>query len=190
MVQVNGHSGLVSYEPTASGSAQIGPDDWLLIDFWAREPGEMHVYADIAWVAYAGPKIPARFQEIFDLVKHARDAALSAIRTAWKRGEALAGYEVDDISRGIISAAGYGEFFHHRTGHRMGPGRKLHALGVNLDNLETHDTRHILPRTGFSIEPGVYLPEFGSRLEINVFLDPNDGPTVTTPIQTEIVHLI
>jgi Xaa-Pro aminopeptidase len=93
-------------------------------------------------------------------------------------------------SCGIIAAAGYGAHFHHRTGHSMGPGRRLHALGVNLDNLETHDTRRILPRTGFSIEPGIYLPEFGVRLEIDVFLDPTAGPTVTTPIQDEIVLLV
>lgn len=189
-VQVNDHSGIVSYGPKATGSAPIGPDDWLLIDFWAREPGERHVYADIAWGAFAGPHIPPKLQEIFDLVKRARDTALNAIRKAWEEGETLAGYEVDDIARSLIADAGYGQFFHHRTGHSMGPGRRLHALGVNLDNLETHDTRLILPRTGFSIEPGIYLPEFGVRLEINVFLDPHDGPSVTTPIQDEIVRLV
>jgi Xaa-Pro aminopeptidase len=101
----------------------------------------------------------------------------------------LEGWQVDDVARGIIKAAGYGDGFHHRTGHSMGPGQRLHALGVNLDNLETHDTRRILPRTGFSIEPGIYLPEFGVRLEINVYLDPERGPCVTTPIQDEIVRL-
>ncbi|MBN9057777.1 MAG: M24 family metallopeptidase, partial [Rhizobiales bacterium] len=80
--------------------------------------------------------------------------------------------------------------FYHRTGHSMGPGKRLHGLGVNLDNLETHDTRRILPRTGFSIEPAIYLPEFGVRLEINVFLDPVAGPSVTTPTQNEIVRLV
>lgn len=189
VVQANAHSGIVSYEPKPEGSAPIGAGDWLLIDFWARRPGERDVYADIAWGGYAGPTVPQRLQEVFDLVRRARDAALYAIRAAWERGGTLMGYEVDDIARGIIAAAGYRDAFHHRTGHSMGPGNRLHALGVNLDNLETHDTRRILPRTGFSIEPGVYLPEFGVRLEINVFLHPEDGPTVTTPIQNEIVDL-
>ena len=190
VVQANGHSGIVSYEPEAEGSAPIGAEDWLLIDFWAREPGPRNVYADIAWGAYGGAVIPARLQEIFDLVARARDAALAAIVTAFERGAPIRGYEVDDVARGIIAAAGHGADFHHRTGHSMGPGRRLHALGVNLDNLETHDTRLILPRTGFSIEPAVYLPDFGVRLEINVFIDPKTGPTVTTPIQREIVRLV
>lgn len=190
VVQVNGHSGIVSYEPKPEGSAVIGAGDWLLIDFWARYPGERNVYSDIAWGAYAGAVIPEKLQAVFDIVRHARDAALQAIETAWKNGETLEGWQVDDVARGIISAAGYGENFHHRTGHSMGPGKRLHGLGVNLDNLETHDTRRILPRTGFSIEPAIYLPEFGVRLEINVFLDPVTGPTVTTPTQTEIVRLV
>jgi len=190
IVQVNGNSGTVHYEPTAQASAPIGVGDWLLIDIWARFPGERNVYSDIAWGAYAGREIPPRLQQVFDIVRGARDAALAAIRTAWECGEALEGWQVDDISRGVIAEAGYGDHFHHRTGHSMGPGRRLHALGVNLDNLETHDTRRLLPRTGFSIEPGIYLPEFGVRLEINVFIDPIAGPSVTTPIQDEIVRLV
>jgi Xaa-Pro aminopeptidase len=190
VVQVNGHSGIVHYEPTAASSAPIGAGDWLLIDIWARYPGERNVYSDIAWGAYAGRDIPQHLQQVFEIVRAARDQALAAIRTAWAQGETLEGWQVDDVARGIIEAAGYGEHFHHRTGHSMGPGRRLHALGVNLDNLETHDTRRILPRTGFSIEPGIYLPEFGVRLEIDVFLDPIAGPTVTTPIQDEIVRLV
>ena len=189
VVQVNGHSGTPHYEPRRGTAAAIGPGDWLLIDFWARHPGERNVYADIAWGAYAGADIPPRLQAVFDIVRRARDGALAAIRQAWAEGRVLEGWQVDDVARGIIKAAGYGDGFHHRTGHSMGPGQRLHALGVNLDNLETHDTRRILPRTGFSIEPGIYLPEFGVRLEINVYLDPERGPCVTTPIQDEIVRL-
>ncbi|WP_336801925.1 M24 family metallopeptidase [Kaistia sp. MMO-174] len=190
VVQVNGHSGIVSYEPKPEGSALIGAGDWLLIDFWARYPGERNVYSDIAWGAYAGDVIPDRLQTVFDIVRHARDGALQAIEKAWQSGEVLEGWQVDDVARGIIAAAGFGDNFHHRTGHSMGPGKRLHGLGVNLDNLETHDTRRILPRTGFSIEPAIYLPEFGVRLEINVFLDPVAGPSVTTPTQNEIVRLV
>ena len=189
VVQANGHSGVVSYEPKPEGSAEIGAGDWLLIDFWARFPGPRNVYSDIAWGAFAGEAIPPRLQQVFDIVRAARDGALAAIETAWREGRTLMGFEVDDVARGIIAAAGFGDRFQHRTGHSMGPGRRLHALGVNLDNLETHDTRRILPRTGFSIEPAIYLPEFGVRLEINVFIDPVRGPTVTTPIQDAIVRL-
>jgi Xaa-Pro aminopeptidase len=190
IVQVNGNSGTVHYEPTAESSAPIGAGDWLLIDIWARFPGERNVYSDIAWGAYAGRVVPKQLQQVFEIVREARDQALAAIRAAWTLGETLEGWQVDDVARGVIAGAGYGAHFHHRTGHSMGPGRRLHALGVNLDNLETHDTRRILPRTGFSIEPGIYLPEFGVRLEIDVFIDPTTGPTVTTPIQDEIVLLV
>lgn len=190
IVQANGNSGTVHYEPTAETSAAIGFGDWLLIDIWARFPGERNVYSDIAWGAYAGREIPPMLQRVFDIVRAARDAALAAIRESWERGDALQGWQVDDVARDIIVAAGFGDRFHHRTGHSMGPGRRLHALGVNLDNLETHDTRQILPRTGFSIEPGIYLPDFGVRLEINVFIDPISGPSVTTPIQDQIVRLV
>ncbi len=189
VVQANAHSGIVSYEPKPEGSAPIGAGDWLLIDFWARYPGERNVYSDIAWGAFAGPVVPPRLQQVFDIVRSARDAALGAIEAAWREGRMLRGYEVDDVARGIIAAAGFRDNFHHRTGHSMGPGKRLHALGVNLDNLETHDTRRILPRTGFSIEPAIYLPEFGVRLEINVFIDPVAGPSVTTPIQDAIIRL-
>ncbi|WP_237155390.1 M24 family metallopeptidase [Oryzibacter oryziterrae] len=189
VVQVNGHSGTPHYEPRPNDTASIGPGDWLLIDFWARLPGERNVYSDIAWGAYAGQTIPPRLQSVFGIVRAARDAALQALLAAWAAGDVLEGWQVDDVARGVIAAAGYADRFHHRTGHSMGPGKRLHALGVNLDNLETHDTRRILPRTGFSIEPAIYLPEFGVRLEINVYLDPRLGPSVTTPIQTEIVRL-
>lgn len=190
VVQVNAHSGIVSYEPQAEGSAPIGAEDWLLIDAWAREAGPRTVYADIAWGGYGGAVIPARLQAVFDLVARARDAAFEALVAAFARGEPVRGFEIDDIARGMITAAGHGADFHHRTGHSIGPGRRLHALGVNLDNLETHDTRLILPRTGFSIEPAVYLPDFGVRLEINVFIDPTAGPIVTTPVQRAIERLV
>lgn len=189
VVQANAHSGQVHYEPPADGSAPIGPGDWLLIDFWAREPGVRNVYADIAWGGYAGSAIPDRLQRVFDVVREARDLALERLCSAWKRGEVLRGWEMDRVARDRIVAAGFGDAFHHRTGHSMGVGRRLHALGVNIDDLETHDTRSILPRTGFSIEPAIYLPEFGVRLEVNVYMDPVTGPVVTTPIQHEIVRL-
>ena len=94
------------------------------------------------------------------------------------------------VAREHISGVGYGDYIVHRTGHSLGPGPRVHALGVNLDDLETHDTREVLPGTGFSVEPGIYLPEFGVRLEINVYVDPEKGPTVTTPAQEKIIRLV
>ncbi|HEX4571906.1 MAG TPA: M24 family metallopeptidase [Dongiaceae bacterium] len=190
IVQVNGHSGDLYYEPAAEFSAQIGRGDWLLIDIWARLPGRQNVFADIAWVAFGGEEAPAHHRAIFEIVREARDRAVGHLQACWARGAALQGWQVDEVARGHIAAAGYGENFLHRTGHSLGPGERLHGLGVNIDNLETKDTRLILPRLGFSIEPGIYLPEFGVRLEINVYVDPVIGPTVTTPSQDEIVLLV
>jgi Xaa-Pro aminopeptidase len=190
IVQVNGHSGDLYYEPAVESSAPIGRGDWLLIDIWARLPGRQNVFADIAWVAFGGEEAPAHHRAIFEIVREARDRAVGHLQSCWARGEAVQGWQVDEVARGHIAAAGYGENFLHRTGHSLGPGERLHGLGVNIDNLETKDTRLILPRLGFSIEPGIYLPEFGVRLEINVFVDPVSGPTVTTPSQDEIVRLV
>jgi Xaa-Pro dipeptidase len=189
IVAVNSHSGDPHYEPRASSSAQIRDGDWLLIDLWARFPGENNVFSDITWVAYAGATLPPHFGEVFDVVRGARDKAVELLKSSWAEKRVLQGWEVDKITRDYIAAAGFGDFFVHRTGHSIGPGKTLHALGVNIDNLETKDTRLILPRVGFSIEPGIYLPEFGVRLEINVFIDPVAGPITTTPIQTEVILL-
>jgi Xaa-Pro aminopeptidase len=190
IVQANGHSGDLYYEPAAESSAQIGRGDWLLIDIWARLPGRQNVFADIAWVAFGGEEAPAHHRAIFEIVREARDRAVGHLQACWARGAALHGWQVDEVARGHIAAAGYGENFLHRAGHSLGPGERLHGLGVNIDNLETKDTRLILPRLGFSIEPGIYLPAFGVRLEINVYVDPVIGPTVTTPSQDEIVLLV
>ena len=189
VVAVNGHSGNPHYEPTAEESAVIRPGDWVLIDLWARFPGETNVFSDITWVAYAGSQVPESHQQVFDTVRDARDAAVAFLQSAWKQGRELMGFEVDALVRDRITTAGYGEALLHRTGHSIAPGVRLHALGVNIDDFETHDTRTIRPGVGFSIEPGIYLPEFGVRLEINMYVDATDGPIVTTQVQNSVVLL-
>jgi Xaa-Pro aminopeptidase len=189
-VSVNANSGNPHHEPVPTNSASIEPGDWVSIDLWARYPGEHNVFADMTWVGYVGQEIPAQYQNVFNIVKQARDAVLKRLDRAWAEGQILQGWQLDDVAREYIRQAGYGDYFIHRTGHSMGPGATLHALGVNLDNYETHDTREVLPGLGFSVEPGIYLPEFGVRSEINVFMDPNRGPIVTTPIQEEILRLV
>ncbi len=189
-VSVNANSGNPHYEPTKNNSVAIKQGDWVLIDLWGRYLGQHNVFADMTWVGYVGKEIPQQYQKIFDTVKGARDAVVTRLEQAWGKGEILQGYQLDDVARSYITNAGYGSYFFHRTGHSMGPGATLHALGVNLDNYETHDTREVLPGLGFSVEPGIYLPEFGVRSEINVFVDPTRGPIITTPIQEEILKLI
>ena len=190
IVGVNGNSGNPHYEPRADTAAPIEPDAWILIDLWARHPGEQHVFGDITWVAFAGPRVPAAHAEVFAAVREARDQVLARLDEAWRAGEVLQGWQLDRLARQTMTKHGLGEQFVHRTGHSLGPGPSIHALGVNLDDLETHDARSILPGTGFSVEPGAYLPEFGVRLEVNVYVDPESGPEVTTPIQNEVVLLL
>ncbi len=188
-VCVNENSGKQHYEATPKVSSQIVKNDWVLIDLWARHPGEENVFCDITWVSYAGQEIPTKQQEIFEVVRGARDMVIERLKDAWDKGEALQGWELDMVARNHIEEAGYGKRFVHRTGHSMGPGEAVHALGVNLDNSETHDTRRVLPGIGFSVEPGIYLPDFGVRLETNVFIDHKKGPVVTAPLQERIVKL-
>ena len=188
IVGVNGHSGDPHYSPEADNYAAIHKGDWILIDLWAKQPGYNHVFADMTWVGIAGPAATAKQQEVFTIVAEARDKVIDFLQTKTHQGQAIEGWQVDDVARQHISQAGYGPYFFHRTGHSLGPGDHVHGTGVNIDNLETHDTRHLIPGIGFSVEPGIYLPEFGVRLEINVFMDAS-GPQVTTPIQKEIITL-
>ncbi len=189
IVGVNAHSGDPHYAPVADQAAPIHRGDWILIDLWARRPGDEHVFADITWVAVAAAAATPEQQQVFDIVRRARDLIVDRLQEAWRRGQSLRGCELDRLGRDLIAGAGYGERFLHRTGHSLSPGPAVHGLGANLDDVESRDTRVLLPGTGFTIEPGIYLNDFGVRLEIDVYVDPEEGPTVTTPIQDNIVLL-
>ncbi len=186
IVAVNANSGNPHYEPSAITDRAIKKEDWVLIDLWARVPGETNVYADITWVGYVGDSVPLKMRELFGIVVGARDAVVEKLQRNWKSGRYLQGWELDDVARQYIDEAGYGQHFVHRTGHSLGTGPSVHGLGVNLDNLETHDTRELLPGAGFTIEPGIYTKEFGVRVEINVYVHPVHGPQITTPVQRDI----
>jgi Xaa-Pro aminopeptidase len=151
---------------------------------WGKldQPGS--VYYDITWVAFCGDRPPEAMQKVFDVVRGARDAGIERVRSAVAAGQELRGFEVDDATRAQIRAAGYGEYFFHRTGHSIG--EEIHGTGANMDNLETYDERKVIPWTGFSIEPGIYLPEFGVRSEIDMFVDENSA-RVTGEMQEKIV---
>lgn len=186
-VAVNAHASDPHYEPTAARSTVIQPGDWVLIDVWAKQRSPGAIYGDTTWVGYVGRDVPALYRRVFDSVRRARDAAVDLLDAAWQAGRELEGWQVDEAARQLIRADGYENYFTHRLGHSLG--EEVHASGVNLDGFETHDTRTIIPGVGFTIEPGLYLPEVGVRLEIDVYVDPVRGPTVTTPRQDEIVPI-
>lgn len=187
IVSVNANSGNPHYGPDDRRSTPICRGDWVLIDLWAREPGDAHVYSDITWTGFCGPRgsLPAEHARVFETVREARDASVKAAQQAWAGGVQTEGWRLDDAAREVIVAAGYGRFIKHRTGHSLSPGAMVHGIGMNLDNLETHDTRRMMPGTGFTVEPGVYTPEFGVRNEINLYVDPQRGPVVTSCVQDE-----
>ena len=174
------------YTPVGPG-ARIERGDTVLLDLWGKE-SEASVFADQTWMAYMGPTVPDRARELFEIIRDGRDAAVRFLEEAWAANRPVRGGEVDDITRGVIEQRGYGHAFIHRTGHSID--QSIHGMGPNIDNLETKDTRTLIPGCGFSIEPGIYLKgEIGLRTEINVFIG-RDGPEVTTPgPQTEILAL-
>ena len=184
IVSTNAHCSDPHYEPAAEGSSIIAPGDWVLIDLWAREDTPGSVYADITWTAYVGDNPSDRHRQIFDIVLGARDAALAFLQDCFSRGDSIQGWQADDVARRYISDHGFGDYFTHRLGHSIY--HTVHGEGVNLDNFETHDTRHVIPGIGFSIEPGIYLPEFGVRSEIDAYMS-EEGPYASSPVQREIV---
>lgn len=189
LVAVNAHSADPHFAPDEATSLPIRVGDFVLLDLWARKPGPESVYADITWVGYVGNNVPDDHRKIFDIVKVARDEAIRFISERWARGEVIRGYEVDDVARETIRAAGYGDCFIHRLGHSLG--REGHGNGANLDNLETHDERRLLAHTGFTIEPGIYLPgKFGVRSEVDVYLEDREARVTTQPIQQEIARIL
>ena len=191
IVAANAKSSDPHYAPTPTDTQAIKIGDFILIDLWAKQKDPDAVFADTTWVAYTGKTVPARYVEIFDIVKEARDRAVRFICEKWAADERIHGYEVDDCVRGYITEKGYGEFFIHRTGHNIGT--VIHGNGVNLDNLETRDARALISGICFSIEPGIYLTDFGVRTEIDVFLagPGRDGVRVTTaPVQNRVLPLL
>ncbi len=184
IVAVNANMSNPHYEPEPEGSREIRQGDAVLIDMWAKLNQPSAVYYDITWTGFCGVSPPSALQNIFEVVRDARDRAVSYVQGAIARGEALQGFQVDDAARGYIQERGFGEYFVHRTGHSIG--EEVHGTGANMDNLETHDERRVIPRTCFSVEPGVYLPDFGIRSEVNVYVGDKEA-RVTGEVQAKLV---
>lgn len=185
IVAVGPHSGDPHYEITPATDAEIRSGDFVLIDLWAKLDEPRAVYSDLTQVGFVGRQPPDPHVRVFDIVAAARDAAIRCVREAFAGNRPLQGWQVDQAARDVIDAAGHGAHFVHRTGHSIG--QETHGNGANMDNLETNEQRLVLPRTCFSIEPGIYLPEFGVRSEVNVFVDSRGAVHVTGgPPQTAI----
>lgn len=188
IVGVNAHSADPHYQPGPDHSSPIRKGDFLLIDLWAKEKAVDSVYADITWCGVCAASPTDKQQEVFAAVAGARDASWELVRSRFPH-QPVRGFEVDDASREVIRKAGYGDLFLHRTGHSIGI--TDHGQGANMDNLETHDTRLLLPMTGFSIEPGIYIAgDFGVRLEINVALTPEAAEITGAEPQRELLRLL
>ena len=188
IVGVGPHAGDPHYEPVPLQDSAINLGDFVLVDLWAKLDRPGAVYSDITRVGFMGEKVPETYTKVFAVVAAARDAAIECVRAAFGAGQPLYGWQVDDAAREVIRKAGYGDAFVHRTGHSIG--QEVHGNGANMDNLETHDERRILKRTCFSVEPGIYLPEFGVRCEVDVFVDGDGEVHVTGGIQDEVMPIL
>jgi Xaa-Pro aminopeptidase len=185
-VSVNANSANSHYEPTAEAHAPIRSGDFLLIDIWARPNREDVTFYDITWTGVVDREPTAQEQTVFNTVRNARDAAIAKVKQAFAAGKPIAGWEADDAARAVIREAGYADYFTHRTGHNIAS--ELHGSGAHLDNLETHDERLLLPHTCFSVEPGIYLKDFGIRSEVNMMTGDREAK-VTGRVQTELVRV-
>jgi Xaa-Pro dipeptidase len=187
VVAVGPHAGNPHYLPTEASASVIGPDQLLLLDLWGKLTRPGAVYADITWVGFTGRVVPAPMAQVFEAAARARDAAVALVQAAAKEGRELRGWEADRAARAVLVDAGFEAHVLHRTGHSLG--ESVHGNGAHLDDFETHDDRRLLPGTGFTVEPGVYLEDFGVRTEINVFRGDHEA-VVTGPCQDAIVPLL
>jgi Xaa-Pro dipeptidase len=186
-VAVNANASDPHYGPAREKSSQIREGDLLLLDVWAKQKKAGSVYYDITWMGYLGATVPEKYVKIFNVVRNARDRAVDVIRASVSAGKPLQGWQVDEAARRVVEKAGYGKYFFHRTGHNIG--ESVHGNGVNMDGLETFDERHLIPRTCNSVEPGIYLPEFGIRSEVDVYVGEKQAQ-VTGAVQSEILPLL
>lgn len=190
IVAIDAHAADPHFAPHTEDNTRIGPDQLVLLDLWCRVDALNSIYADITWTAWTGPGEPgSELVRVFDVVLKSRDTTVNAVKSAFKTGQPITGAGLDRICRRVITDAGYGDYFIHRTGHSLDT--NVHGAGANLDSIESEDEREIAPCTGFTIEPGIYLPgRFGIRSELNVAILKDSTVEITgMPVQTELLRL-
>ncbi len=176
------------YAPTAEVTSYIHEGDMVLIDLWAKINNPKAVFGDITWIGYVGDDIPQKYIERFNIIKESIDKTLEFLNKELPL-RSVKGFEVDDVTRSVINKYGYGEYFIHRTGHSISIFDSPHGLGVNIDNFETHDERELINNVAFSIEPGIYAPDFGMREEIDAYVTDDRQIYIPSPRQMEIIKI-
>ncbi|CAN5761552.1 M24 family metallopeptidase [soil metagenome] len=188
IVAVNANAAQPHYFPRGERNSPIRRGDLVLIDSVTKMVKPKAPAVDLTWVGFVGEEVPAEHAKIWAIVYKAQQAAFNFVRDSFRAGRTITGAQVDDVARGVIKKAGYADEFLHRTGHSIG--EEGHGNGANIDNLETRDSRRLIPRTAFSIEPGIYLEgKFGIRSEIDVYVSENDA-IITAPHQTKIIAIL
>ncbi len=189
IVAVSKNASNPHYGPSENVHSPIYKGDVVLIDMWAKMNHKNAVYADITWMGYVGEEIPTIVEERFSILRKAVDSAFKFLEDNLKIRR-VEGWEVDDISRDIVTKAGFGEYFTHRTGHNISVDVSPHGPGVNIDNYESHDTRKIIPHISFSLEPGIYAPDFGMRVETDIYIDSNYKPHMVAGRQEKVIAIL
>jgi Xaa-Pro aminopeptidase len=190
IVAINEHSADPHFAPNADENFPMREGDFLLIDMWTKRRRPHSVYDDITWTGYIGKSVPSEHENIFNVVRNGRDAGIRYVQEHYPSKTAtLFGWQVDQATRDSITAAGYGTYFIHRTGHSIH--EEVHGNGANIDGLETQDQRRLMAGTCFSIEPGVYLPgKFGVRSEIDMYLSEDKAIVTGLPVQTSVLPIL
>ena len=189
IVAINSNASNPHYGPTKEIHSDISEGDCVLIDMWAKMDHPKAVYSDITWMGYVGKEVPKVYEDRFQILRRAVDTAFDFLRQELPLREVF-GYEVDDVAREVVEKSGYGEYFTHRTGHNIAVDVSPHGPGVNIDNYESHDTRKIIPNISFSLEPGIYAPDFGMRSETNVYIDEDKVPHMVAGRQEHVIAIL
>ena len=190
IVAINEHAADPHFEPQKDITTKIKEGDLVLIDLWAKKNEAGSIYYDITWMGYVGTEVPEKIENIFQIARGGRNAALDLVVKRFAEGKPVSGAEVDDACRKVIVDAGYGKYFIHRTGHNIG--EEVHGNGCHIDNLETKDERIIIPGTCFSVEPGIYMVDekMGFRTEIDVFVTDEGKVEVSGKQQDKVIAIM
>ena len=190
IVAINEHAADPHFEPRKDITTKIKEGDLVLIDLWAKKNEKGAIYYDITWMGYVGTEVPEKIEKIFQIARAGREAALNLVKERFAKKQSVCGWEVDDVCRKVITDAGYGQYFIHRTGHNIG--EEVHGNGCHIDNLETKDERIIIPGTCFSVEPGIYMPDekLGFRTEIDVFVTDEGNVEVSGKQQEKVIPIL